>query len=85
MGLTVIAASVYSLFLRPTCNHNHKVLASASAEIKRSAFWWYQRFANFEVTWPPTGGEIRKSGSEKDVDHVPYNRNQPSVLRATPK
>jgi len=31
-GLTVIAASMHGL-LRPTCNHNHKVVASASAEI----------------------------------------------------
>jgi len=31
-GLTVIAASMHGL-LRPTCNHNHKLVASASAEI----------------------------------------------------
>jgi len=35
--LTVIAASVHGL-LWPTGNHNHKLLASASAEIKRSGF-----------------------------------------------
>ena len=63
-GLTVIAASVHSL-LRPTCNHNHKLLAPASEEIKRSGFWWYQHFTNFKVTWPPNGGEIQKSGSKK--------------------
>jgi len=31
-GLTVIDASTHGL-LRPTCNHNHKVVASASAKI----------------------------------------------------
>jgi len=33
-GLTVIAACVHSL-LHPTCDHNHKLLASGSAEMKR--------------------------------------------------
>jgi len=37
-GLTVIAASTHGL-LRPTCNHNHKLLVSTSAEIKVSEFW----------------------------------------------
>jgi len=32
-GLTVIATSVHGL-LHPTCNHNHKLLASGSAEMK---------------------------------------------------
>jgi len=32
------AASMHGL-LRPTCNHNNKLLASASADIKRSRFW----------------------------------------------
>jgi len=32
MGLTVIAAIMHGL-LRTTCNHNHKVVASTSAEI----------------------------------------------------
>ena len=36
-GLMAIAASVHGL-LGPTCNHNHKLLALASAEIKRSGF-----------------------------------------------
>jgi len=36
-GLTVIAASVHGL-LWPTRNHNHKLLASASTEIKCSGF-----------------------------------------------
>jgi len=58
----VIAASMHGL-LWPTRNHNHKTLASGSAEIKPTGFWWYQHFANFEVTWPPSGGEIQKSGS----------------------
>jgi len=37
-ALTVIAASMHG-FLRLTCNHNHKVLASACPEMKRSEFW----------------------------------------------
>jgi len=58
-GLTVIAASMHGL-LRPTCNHNHKLLASTSSvEIKCSGFWWHEHFANFEVTWLPTGGGFR--------------------------
>jgi len=36
--LTVLAASMHSL-LRTTCNHNHKLLASASTKIKGSEFW----------------------------------------------
>jgi len=36
-----------------------------TAEIKRSGFWLYQHLPNFKVTWPPTGGEIQKSGSKK--------------------
>jgi len=60
----VIAASMHG-YLRPTCNHSHKLLASASVEMKRREFWWYQHFANLEVTWPPAGGEIQKSGSIK--------------------
>jgi len=51
--------------VRPTCNPNHKLLASVSAEIKSSGFWWYQHFMNLEVMWLPTGREIQKSGSEK--------------------
>jgi len=34
----VIAASMHGL-LRPTCNHNHKLLAAGSAEIKRNGIW----------------------------------------------
>ena len=59
MGLTVIAASMHGL-LRPCLQyHNHKLLASASAEIKRSGFWRYQHLAYFEVTWPSTGEKFR--------------------------
>jgi len=36
-GLTVTAASVHGL-LWPTCNHNHKLLASGSAEINVTFF-----------------------------------------------
>jgi len=37
-GLTVIAASMHGL-LQPPCNHYHKLLAPAKAEIKGSEFW----------------------------------------------
>jgi len=38
LDLTVIPTSVHGL-LQPTCNHIHKLLALASAEIKPSGFW----------------------------------------------
>jgi len=47
------------------CNHNHKLLASGSAEIKPSGFWRCQHFANFKTVWPPIGGEIKKSAPKK--------------------
>jgi len=47
-GLTVTATSVHGL-LQPTCNHNHKLLPLASAEIKRNGFWWYEQ--NYPSQW----------------------------------
>ena len=65
-------ASVNGL-LRPICIHNHKLIASGSAQRRPSAFWSNQHFANFEVTWSSTGENFRNMGQTSCSPILPWS------------
>jgi len=71
--------------LQPTCNHNHKLLASGSAEINPVD----SGDINISQTWKSRDRQLGKKSEiwlRKAVDKDPYYRNnQPSVLTSTPK